>query len=257
MAGAPRPTRFLVLAALGVALIVLPGAAYLLGSSQSPARRVPFANDGTGLGSSDVQGALSELAARVKAVESNQAAVQTAAASQTSELSSLQTSSQDQAIRIAGHEARVATLESRVAESVSARRRLDYADEASSDSVRADYARLRSIGSFSKQRSTTSLFLAWSTHVEAEGEPGAFCDFQLRIDGQPDSDWEGGGGRAVVYIPPGAVGGTSSVSVSTLFVRVGAGSHSVEVWVRGSARACRENPGNFPRSVLVEEGPRG
>jgi hypothetical protein len=47
------------------------------------------------------------------------------------------------------------------------------------------------------------------------------------------------------------------VTVATLFNRVGAGNHTVSVWVRGTARECMENYGNFPRSVIVEEGPRG
>ncbi len=255
MAGTRRYGRFIILAAIGVAAVALPGAAWLLASSQAPARRVPFVNEGTGLGAGDVQGAIAELAARVKAVESSQAAAQTAVTGQKSELSGLQRSSQDQDVRIAGHEARVAILEAKVAETVPVRRRIDYADEASSESVAPNYGRLRDLGTFSKQHTATSVLLAWNTHVEANGEPGSFCDFQLRIDGRPDTEWEGGGGRAVVYVPAGTAT-TSAVSVSALFARVGAGSHTVGVWVRGSARTCRENPGNFPRSVLIEEGPR-
>ncbi len=257
MPGANRYGRILAFAGIAIALVALPGAAYLFASSsQAPARRVPFTNQGTGLDAGDVQGAIAELATRLKAVESSQASAQSAVTTQKNELSGLQTSTQDQAIRIAGQEARVSTLEAKVAESIPVRRRIDYADEASAESVAPNYGRLRELGAFTKQHAATSVFLVWNTHVEAAGEPGSFCDFQLRIDGKPDTEWEGGGGRAVVYVPAGS-GTTSAVSVSALFARVGAGSHAVGVWVRGSARACRENPGNFPRSVLVEETPRG
>jgi hypothetical protein len=92
--------------------------------------------------------------------------------------------------------------------------------------------------------------------VDALGEPGTFCDFQLRVDGKPDSDRDGGGGRAVVYVPAGSTGGSSPVTVAALFGRVGAGSHTASVWVRGTARECLENYGNFPRSIIIEEGPR-
>jgi hypothetical protein len=256
MPGASRYGRILALAGVAIALVALPGAAWLLASSQGPARRVPFASEGTGLRAGDVQGAIAELAARMRAVESSQALAQSAVTGQKNELTSLQTSTQDQAIRIAGQEARVSTLEAKVAESLPVRRRIDYADEASAESVAPNYGRLRELGTFSKHHATTSVLLVWNTHVEADGEPGSFCDLQLRIDSSPDTEWEGGGGRAVVYVPAGAVT-TSAVSVSALFARVGAGSHTVGVWVRGSARSCRENPGNFPRSVLIEEGPRG
>ncbi len=248
-----RRSRTLILVA---ALVALPGAAYLLRPSQPPARHVPFTSNGTGLDATDVQSAIAELANRVKSVESSQAALQGTATGQRTELSGLQSSSQDQAVRIAGHEARVATLEAKLAEIVPTRRRIDYADEAAAESVLPNYGRLRDLGTFSKQHATTSVLLVWNTHVEADGDPGTFCDFQLRIDGRPDTEWEGGGGRAVIYLPAGT-STTSAVSVSALFAKVGAGSHTVGVWLRGSARTCRENPGNFPRSVLIEEGPRG
>ena len=48
----------------------------------------------------------------------------------------------------------------------------------------------------------------------------------------------------------------SRMTVATLFGRAGAGHHTASVWVRGTARECMENYGNFPRSVIIEEGPR-
>jgi len=246
------------IAAVATALVAIPATAWIVSSpGERGASRLPFANEGTGLAATDVQAALAELSGRVKAVESGQAALQGSAATQDTRLSTVQGSSQAQESRIEAHEVRVASLESRVEESTPRRRRLDYSDGATASNVTPAYAPLRTVGTFAKSHATTSVFLVWSTHVDAAGDPGSFCDFQLRVDGRPDVEEEGGGGRAVVYVPAGAAGGSGTASVAAYFTRVGAGSHTVSVWVRGSARECNENYGNFPRSVLVEKGPRG
>ncbi len=248
--------RFAVVAALVLAAIAaVPATAWFLSTGEDRrASRTAFANQGTGLDATDVQSALAELATRVKQVEAGQSAL---ASAQRTEVSSLQGTTQDQGIRLAGHEARVATLESRVAELAPVRTRLDYSEGASAASLGAEYAPLREFGSFAKRHAGTPVLLVWNTHVDAAGDPGSFCDLQLRIDGQPDAEADGGGGRGIVYVPAGAQGAASSLSVSALFGRVGPGTHTVSAWVRGSARACQENFGNFPRAVLVEEAPRG
>lgn len=247
------------IAAAVTALVAIPATAWLVSSTgDRSASHLPFANDGTGLAATDVQAALSELTGRVRAVESGQAALQGSAVTQDTRLASVQSSSQAQESRLEAHEVRVASLESKLEESAPRRRRLDYSDGATAASPPIAYAPLRTIGTFSKSHAATSLSLLWNTHVDAAGDPGSFCDFQLRVDGKPDVEDEGGGGgRAVVYVPAGAAAGSGTASVAAWFTRVGAGSHTVSVWVRGSARECSENYGNFPRSVLVEEGPRG
>jgi hypothetical protein len=250
--------RAATLAALSTALVAIPATAWLLSSpGERGASQLPFANEGTGLAATDVQAALAELSGRVKAVESGQAALQGSAATQDARLTTVQGSAQAQESRIEGHEVRVSSLESKVAESTPHRRRLDYSDSATASDVTPAYASLRTVGTFAKSSATTSVLLVWSTHVDAAGDPGSFCDFQLRVDGKADVEEEGGGGRAVVYVPQGAAAGSGMASVAAYFTRVGAGSHTVSIWVRGSARECNENYGNFPRSVLVEEGPRG
>ncbi len=248
-----RP-KTLLLAALGAAAAAAVAAAAWLGAADPPASRLAFDRGGTDLRSGDVQGALSELAARVKAVESAQEEIRSSSAAQASRLGAVAETSTDQALRMAGHEARVATLEKQVAEGATFRTRLDYADGAAA-AVTPEYARLREVGTFVKRGARSAVLLVWNTHVDAEGAPGTFCDFQLRVDGAPDHPSEGGGGRAVVYVPPGAQAGVSQVSVAALFGRVGAGAHAVAVFVRGTAARCQENYGNFPRSVLVEETP--
>ncbi len=250
--------RAATFAAVSTALVAIPATAWLVSwQGERGASQLAFTNEGTGLAATDVQAALAELSGRVRAVESGQAALQGSSATQDARLSTVQGSAQAQESRIDANEVRVASLESRVAESTPHRRRLDYSDSATASNVTPAYAPLRTVGTFAKSSATTSALLVWSTHVDAAGDPGSFCDFQLRVDGRPDIEAEGGGGRAVVYVPPGAAGGSGTASVAAYFTRVGAGSHTVSIWVRGSARECTENYGNFPRAVLVEEGPRG
>jgi hypothetical protein len=246
-------SRRLLAAVAVVAAAALGGAAWLIRSSDRPASRVAFAGEGTGLAATDVQTALQEVSARLRWLEASQQAIR---GTVSTELGAVQKSATDHEIRIAGQEARVTTLESWLAETTVVRTRLDYADELSAVPA-TEYARLRSIGAFTKRHPGTALLITWNTHVDATGDPGTFCDFQLRVDGRPDSEAEGGGARAVIYVPPGVQGGASAVSVSAFFPRVGAGSHTASVFVRGTARECQENFGNFPRSLLVEESPRG
>lgn len=249
--------RAAVVAVLAAAAgAAIPATLWFLSSPGAPARSVAFENDGTGLASRDVQSAIQELSAKMKAVESDQVQLRTAAVVQEQRLSSTQVAGVAQEVRLQGQEDRMGALEARVAEASATRKRIDYSDGASTASVKPDYAHLRDLGTFAKASAGSSVTLSWNTHLDATGDPGTFCDFQLRIDGKPDSDREGGGGRAVIYVPPGQAWATAAVSVSALFGRVGAGSHTVSAWIRGSARECLENYGNFPRSVLVEEGPR-
>ncbi len=252
-----RRSTIAVAVLAGAAAVAIPAAAWLLLSGSDPAAsRVAFSNDGTGLDARDVQSALRELSTKVKAVESAQTQLQTAAAVQEQRLTATQVAGATQEVRIQGQEDRVGALETRLAEATAPRKRIDYADGAGTSSLGSPYARLRDLGTFAKSQAGSSVTLTWNTHLDALGDSGTFCDFQIRIDGKPDTDRDGGGGRAVVYVPPGQQGGSAAVAVSALFGRVGPGTHTVSVWVRGSARECLENYGNFPRSVLVEEGPR-
>jgi hypothetical protein len=208
--------------ALG-ALVAVPATAWFIGSGAREARQLQFKSEGTDLKATDVDAALRELSQKLKDGQTQQ---------------------------------RMTALESRITDVAAYRRRIEYTDGSDTSSVNARYAPLRDLGSFSKTSASSTLFITWNTHVDAMGEPGTFCDFQLRVDGKPDTDREGGGGRAVVYVPPSSTGGSSPVTVATLFGRAGAGNHTASVWVRGTARECMENYGNFPRSVIIEEGPR-
>jgi len=243
-----------VLAWLGLgALIAVPATAWFVASGVREARQLQFKPEGTDLQATDVETALRELSRKVKQVEGGQAALQGAAMVHQSQLGEVKAQVTEQDGQT---QQRMTNLESRLTEVASPRRRIEYTEGSDTSSVTARYAPLRNLGSFSKASALSTVLLTWNTHVDAMGEPGTFCDFQIRVDGKPDTDREGGGGRAVVYVPPSSTGGSSPVTVATLFGRPGAGNHTASVWVRGTARECMENYGNFPRSVIIEEGAR-
>ena len=233
-------------------LVAAPAAAWFFFSAPAEATRLRFSNEGTDLAASDVESALKELNQRVKKMEGGHSALQSALLVEQGQLGTVRSAVEE---RQAATEARIEALEGKVSQAVRTRRRLEYSDGASSSALGASYSRLRDIGSFTKGASQTGVVLTWNTHIDAMGEPGTFCDFQLRVDGRPDEEAEGGGGRAVVYVPPNATGGSSPVTVAALFARLGQGHHTVGVWLRGTSRECLENYGNFPRAVIVEEGP--
>jgi hypothetical protein len=247
-------SRVAILAGVGlVVLLAVPAAAWLVVSSRE-ARQLRFRNEGTELQASDVDAALRELAQKVKQVESGQVALRGAAVAQQAQIGAVQA---QVAEKQAAAETRLEALEARSVPPYAQRRRIEYTEGAASTTHTSQYASLRKLGSFTKQDANSEVLLTWNSHVDAMGEPGTFCDFQLRVDGRPDVETDGGGGRAVVYVPAQATGGSSPVTVSALYGTVGAGHHTVGIYVRGTARECLENFGNFPRSVIVEEGGRG
>ena len=245
--------RVAILAAVGLLLLVgLPVGAWWVASSRE-ARQLRFRAEGTDLQATDVDAAIRELAQKVKQVEGGHATLRGAALAQQAQIGAVQA---QVAEKVAATESRMQALEARAVPPRARRHRIEYTEGASSTTHTAQYASLRRLGTFTKHDPASEVLLTWSSHVDAMGEPGTFCDFQLRVDGLPDSEKEGGGGRAVVYVPAQATGGSSPVTVSSLFGQVGAGSHTVSVFVRGTARECLENYGNFPRSVIVEESGR-
>ena len=199
-----------------------------------------FTNEGTGLAATDVQAALAEVSGRVRAVESGQAAVQGSSAHQATRLSTVQAPprrrSRDRRRRGPGGLARV-----QVAESTPHRRRLDYSDSATASNVTPRTRRCARSGpspSRAPRRRRSSL-----EHARGRRRrPGSFCDFQLRVDGgrhRGGGRWRSGGGVR----PAGSGGGLRTASVAAYFTRVAAGSHTVSIWVRGSAWSAPRTTG--------------
>jgi hypothetical protein len=110
---------------------------------------------------------------------------------------------------------------------------------------------MRTLGTFQKRRDDTALRVTWLAHVH-NGAAG-FCQYQLRIDGVKDDGTSnaeptfGNTGEAVVYTLDQAV------NVMTFFGGIDAGSHDVEIWLRGTGITCSINLGNFQNQVIVEE----
>lgn len=133
------------------------------------------------------------------------------------------------------------------------RTRLTYQGGDSDATIGYTFELMRTVGTFTKASAGTTVMLTWIGHAMADGD---FCDFQLRIDGTNDlgstslvdvPDNQDSMGRAIMYSAEGPV------SVTGLFQGLSAGTHSVEIYVRGSATSCTLNWGNFPQQVIVEE----
>lgn len=128
--------------------------------------------------------------------------------------------------------------------------RLQYQGSDADATVGDSYELLRTVGNFNKAKGGTRVLLTWNAHASTAG---SYCEFQLRVDGRKDTgsrsnNYEGdSAGNAVLY------GAESPVSVTARFPNLSSGSHSVEIWVRGSATSCSLNRGNFGQQVLVEE----
>ena len=105
------------------------------------------------------------------------------------------------------------------------------------------------MGSFTKLRAESTLRVQWQAHAT---QGSGFCNYQIRIDGK-NSNGDAGvatstlGGETVVYAPE------APMDATVLFGGITAGSHAVQIYVRGSAPACTLNQGNFSQMVLVEE----
>lgn len=122
------------------------------------------------------------------------------------------------------------------------RTRLTYSNQLTDNTISTTYELFRTVGSFTKVDASTQVELEWHTHVSVSG---TFCDWQLRIDGlQPSGQTDG---RIVSYAAeaPG--------SAKQVFSGLSAASHTVHIYVRGSATSCIENFGSFSSSLFVEE----
>lgn len=116
------------------------------------------------------------------------------------------------------------------------------------DSVTTTYELFKPLGSFEKQDEDTVLIITFTGHVSGVlPVAGDFCDFQLRVDGNPESTASSSTGRIVLYAAD------APASVTAVFESVPAGSHALELWLRGIATSCTVNRGNFSMTALIEE----
>ena len=126
--------------------------------------------------------------------------------------------------------------------------RLNYSG--STSATPGNFEKLRDVGDFTKVSGDTGVKLTWQSHVDMSA--GVSCTWQIRVN-----DLNGVGGSA--FTGTQAVTNSSNreaLSVVDIFSGLAAGTHTVSIWVRGAGSpTCRDNGGNFERSVLVEEMP--
>lgn len=112
----------------------------------------------------------------------------------------------------------------------------------------------RTLGTFTSNGGR--LRLTWLSHLlTIAGVGGGSCSFQLRIDGAPSGPVVVAGlvGDEAVLIGPASERSDAPASITTWFNAVPAGNHTVDLWLRSVDATCADNPGNSPRTVLVEE----
>jgi hypothetical protein len=117
-----------------------------------------------------------------------------------------------------------------------------------------NYQELEDVGTFIKSAGTSRIKLTWNGRNQGAGTGPWFCDYQLRIDGVAAA---GAGGRAVVQ-PTGTTSGQVPAAATAFFDGVAAGTHHVEIYVRGSTgqtTSCATAVGGFADEIFVEEMP--
>jgi len=112
-------------------------------------------------------------------------------------------------------------------------------------------AKLRDLGTFTSGGGPVRL--TWTSHIMLLTAAGA-CNFQIRVDGQPDAPVQGIGLNGAEAVLSGSVTGQAvPAHVTVWFPTLAAGSHTIELWLRSVTSTCNENNGNYVRQVLVEE----
>lgn len=134
-----------------------------------------------------------------------------------------------------------------------------YESEDSSGAVASGFAELREIGTFTKDRADTVIKLSWSAHGKTTAAANGFCHWQLRVDDKDSTGSattsppnQGTQGNAVLYSYAGG-GFAAQLATFALFEGLTTGTHSIQVYVRGTGTDCTLNDGNFAQTLLVEE----
>jgi hypothetical protein len=118
-----------------------------------------------------------------------------------------------------------------------------------------NYQLLRDVGNITKSSATSRVKLTWNGRNQGTGSGAWFCDYQLRIDGAAPP---GAGGRAVVQPVGAATSGLEPAGATAFFDGLAAGTHSVDIYVRGSTGLttnCSTAVGGFADEIFVEEMP--
>ena len=135
-------------------------------------------------------------------------------------------------------------------QSIGATTELLYSGQVSDNTITFTYELFRTIGSFTKQSATSSLVTHWTTHLRTATAATGFCHFQVRIDNVQSTGTTFPG--PVLY-QEGAGTNDAPISQTDYWAGLAAGSHTVSIWLRGSATSCTENFGNFNKTVVITE----
>ena len=118
------------------------------------------------------------------------------------------------------------------------------------NSVTGDHEQIRDLVEISKRGEDTDLIITVSGHGDVVG---SYCHWSLRMDGATS---EGNTGTAG-YISTGGANAvqfeSGSYFIQGVFTELGAGDHTLELWLRGNATECTNNPGNFGHSIVAME----
>jgi len=133
---------------------------------------------------------------------------------------------------------------------------LHYSNAADETGQPGEYVLLRTIGTFTKQQASTVLRV---TLLEHDAAVNGICNFQLRVDGLDDrgnvnSD-QSSGATVVVVGTDNVLPHIESATFVDTFDEVGAGSHQLQMYVRGNGNPCSSNPGGHGVDAVVEEMP--
>jgi hypothetical protein len=206
----------------------------------------------------DIEGALSSIGGTVDALGIQAAENETTLSDMsglisdnTSDIAGNASNIADNASNIAGNASAISgvdstltNLEGEVEANIPIRSRIVYSG-ATTLYGQNFFAEMRELGSFTKLESSTDIRLTWMSHV-MQNLPG-HCNFQPRVDGSVGANSYGAIiNTEGIHIP---------VSVTQSYSSLGAGIHTLSVWVRGAGNDCTDNPGNYPREVFIEEVP--
>jgi hypothetical protein len=109
---------------------------------------------------------------------------------------------------------------------------------------------MRNLGTFTKAVAASVVDVTWHGHVRQTGTPGStFCQYQLRVDDTLPTGIVSGDGFGVVQF-----GADAPATLTSRWSGLVAGSHTVSLWLLGTATTCTVNFGGFSQQqVFVVE----
>jgi hypothetical protein len=106
----------------------------------------------------------------------------------------------------------------------------------------------RTFGTFTKTNASSVIEIVWNGEVSGSPIGGGLCQYQLRIDGAQGSGLDPiGAGTVDLDLRH------KPVSQTSMWTGLVAGTHTVSLFLRGTATNCSYNADNFDSTLLVKE----